>query len=311
MVDGPAPSSDLLATLLGRAATDARGLLRAATGHGLRPVLLSAWQAEGVDLGGPSTLELELYRARAAEYDALATRVREAVPATVVARGPAVAASYPQGWLRLSRDLDVIAPDLPRAFETAAALGPDFGLSSLIVREESWGASVELVMKGGCADPLILNRARVEIVSRPAEALAGDGLEDAPQLAFLLAGLEGTVKPARVLDIFFYAWLHETRREQLIRFAEQFDWWIPLQQTLRTLGCRPAPATVDRAAAPDPAWDAGELRQVSADVELAFPLQGEIVSAKTRVPPYTFVQGEDGCLVLGTELGLIRLRPLH
>lgn len=80
---------------------------------GFLATLLSAWQAEGIELSLALRAELETISRRTDFYRSLAARLFAEVPGLSTIKGLEVAALYPPGLVRYMNDLDVIAPSEP------------------------------------------------------------------------------------------------------------------------------------------------------------------------------------------------------
>ena len=89
----------------------------------LRTVLLSAWQAEGRRLEASHEHELDEHRARARRY-AVAARLAQSAGSVYAIKGARIAAAYPPGFVRESRDLDLVAATSADAWSIARALLP-------------------------------------------------------------------------------------------------------------------------------------------------------------------------------------------
>lgn len=143
-----------------------RALVEAAAAQLVRPVLASAWMAEGRDVGPVLAAEVEAYRLRDARYREVLADLCAALPALVPIKGVEVASLYPDGWVRNGNDLDVIAPDpatVWRAGTHAVARGWTF--TALMLQRLGGAVQVGLVLEREPTDPMVLWPEQLELRS--------------------------------------------------------------------------------------------------------------------------------------------------
>lgn len=104
--------------------TDPIDVLYAASepAHKLGPVLLSAWEAQGHDIGPAARAQLEALRRTASRRTGLVAELDETAGGITVVKGPSLAARYPDGWVRHYVDLDLCLADEGKLFAVWAWL---------------------------------------------------------------------------------------------------------------------------------------------------------------------------------------------
>jgi hypothetical protein len=143
-----------------------RALVEAAGTQLVRPVLASAWMAEGRTVSPVLTAEVAAYRVRHDHYREVLADLRAAFPALLPIKGVEVASLYPDGWVRNGNDLDLIAPDpttVWRAGAHARERGWTFG--ALMLQRLRGHVQVGLVLEREPTDPMVLWPEQIEIRS--------------------------------------------------------------------------------------------------------------------------------------------------
>ncbi|MFJ3825467.1 hypothetical protein [Streptomyces nodosus] len=213
-VTAPEITLDLLFGLLDCDPSDGLAKLvhNARVAHYTLPALvLSVLENEGVDLGITAGAELRRARHRAARYAGVLADLPddgEVVPL----KGPSLAQLYPPGVLRSQGDVDLLARDESRLWQTVTRLAADESSQiwvTVMGAEPAWNVLVTMVWQTD--EPIVDHEYRVELTTA---ALLGDfdrvrvrtTLPTDPVLAALVClteeGLQRPFHPRDALDLY-------------------------------------------------------------------------------------------------------------
>ncbi|MFF4715121.1 nucleotidyltransferase family protein [Streptomyces eurythermus] len=158
--------ADLLRTVERSHEPSWMAVFRYASRHKLRIVLASALLTEGYPVSPGLAYEVAFWREQDQRYRELAAGLTAAVPDLRQMKGAQIGRLYPQGWLRDSTDLDMVAAGPEQVWEAAAVLlDQGWQPDSLAFQGTESGIDVALNMVRPSHDELLLDHQAVEIVS--------------------------------------------------------------------------------------------------------------------------------------------------
>lgn len=178
------------------------------------PTLLSWWELQGRTLPGPLAAELACHRRRLAAYSQVLAGVQRREPAVVPAKGPTMWSLYPEGLVRQTADLDLVAPSAPALWSVARHLvDQGWEANRMWVWRIAATTHFHVVLNRSSPEPMLLPEARIEVTT---VAYPGDHVWREPRPRSWPVG-----SPPSLADCL--AWFLDELGERRLHMRDLFD----------------------------------------------------------------------------------------